>query len=168
MKTVFLQIPAKVKAVHDFDHPQNVKDLRSFLGLTNYCARFIKDYAKMCQPLRELTHKDKAWEWTDDCEKSFKMLKAKLCGDTVICYYDPSKPVSVQVDASPVGLGAVLVQETDIVCYASRALTPVESRYSQTEREALAVTWACEHFDLYLRGLPHFTVITDHKPLETI
>ena len=113
--------PAKVKAVHDFDHPQNVKDLRSFLGLTNYCARFIKDYAKMCQPLRELTHKDKAWEWTDDCEKSFKMLKAKLCGDTVICYYDPSKPVSVQVDASPVGLGAVLVQETDIVCYASRA-----------------------------------------------
>ena len=54
--------PAKVKAVHDFDHPQNVKDLRSFLGLTNYCARFIKDYAKMCQPLRELTHKDKVWE----------------------------------------------------------------------------------------------------------
>ena len=71
--------PAKVKAVHDFDHPKNVKDLRSFLGLTNYCARFIKDYAKICQPLRELTHKDKAWEWTDDCEKSFKMLKAKLC-----------------------------------------------------------------------------------------
>lgn len=55
-----------------------------------------------------------------------------------------------------------------MVCYASRALSPVESRYSQTEREALAVTWACEHFDLYLRGLKHFTVITDHKPLETI
>ena len=91
-----------------------------------------------------------------------------MCGDTVICYYDPSKPASVQVDASPVGLGAVLVQETDIVCYAIRALTPVESRYSQTEREALAVTWACEHIDLYLRGLLHFTVITDHKPLETI
>lgn len=57
-----------------------------------------------------------------------------------------------------------------MVWYASRALLPVESRYSQTEREALhvAVTWACEHFDLYLRGLQHFTEITDHKPLETI
>lgn len=96
-------------------------------------------------------------------------LKDKLCSDTVISYYDPRKPVTVRVDASPVGLGAILLQDEDnVVCYASRALSPVESRYSQTEREALAVTWACEHCDLYLRGLQHFTVITDHKPLETI
>jgi hypothetical protein len=77
----------------------------------------------------------------------------------------------VRVDASPVDLGAILLQDNDrVVCYmyASRALTPVESRYSQTEREALTITWACEHFDLYLRGLYHFTVITDHKPLGTI
>jgi hypothetical protein len=77
--------------------------------------------------------------------------------------------VTVRVDVSPIGLGTILLQDNDnVVCYASRALTPVESRYSQTEREALAVTWACEHFDLYLRGLLHFTIITDHKPLETI
>ena len=78
------------------------------------------------------------------------------------------------VDASPVGLGAILSQSShnnegndSIIAYASRALIPVEQRYSQTEREALAILWACEHFHLYLYG-SHFTVITDHKPLELL
>ena len=119
--------------------------------------------------MRELTHKDTVWDWSKKCEDAFTKLKDRLCGDTVISYYDPKKSVTVRVDGSPVGLGAILLQDDDqVVCYASRALTPVESRYSQTEREALAVTWACEHFDLYLRGLAHFTIITDHKPLLTI
>ena len=161
--------PEKVKAIKEFGKPQNVKDLRSFLGMTNYSSRFIKDYADICQPLRELTHKDKPWNWNSRCEEAFHKLKDSLCSDDVIAYYDPRRPVTVRVDASPVGLGAILLQDNDrVVCYASRALTPVESRYSQTEREALAITWACEHFDLYRRGLYHFTVITDHKPLETI
>ncbi|XP_062571293.1 uncharacterized protein K02A2.6-like [Saccostrea cucullata] len=161
--------PEKVKAVKEFGRPENVKELRSFLGMTNYSSRFIKDYADICQPLRELTHNNVQWHWSPKCEESFCKLKDSLCGDTVISYYDPSKAVTVRVDASPVGLGAILLQEDNkVVCYASRALTPVESRYSQTEREALAVTWACEHFDLYLRGLHNFTIITDHKPLETI
>jgi hypothetical protein len=54
-----------------------------------------------------------------------------------------------------------------VIAFASRALNPVEQRYSQTEREALAILWACEHFHLYVYG-SHFTVITDHKPLEQI
>ena len=96
-------------------------------------------------------------------------LYRKSCVMKVISYYDPCKAVTVQVDASPVGFGAILSEDDDkVVCYGSRALTPAESRYSQTEREALGVVWACEYFDLYLRGLPHFIVITDHKPLETI
>ena len=74
-------------------------------------------------------------------------------------------------DASPVGLGAVLIQELDgerqVVAYASRTLSPVERRYSQTEREALALVWACEHFRMYLLG-KRFTLLTDHKPLEVI
>jgi hypothetical protein len=97
------------------------------------------------------------------------MLKNKLCDDSVISYYDLNKPVTVRVDASPIGLGAILLQDDDnVVCYPSRALIPVESRYSQTEREAQAATWACEHIDLYLRGLQNFTIITNHKSLETI
>jgi hypothetical protein len=77
------------------------------------------------------------------------------------------------VDASPVGLGAILTQrnpDTDeiaIISYGSRALTPVEQRYSQIEREALAVVYGCERFHLYVYGNP-FTVITDHQPLITM
>ena len=71
-------------------------------------------------------------------------------------------------DASPVGLGAVLIQELDgerqVVAYASRTLSPVERRYSQTEREALAQVWACERFRMYLLG-KRFTLLTDRKPL---
>ena len=72
------------------------------------------------------------------------------------------------MDASPVGIAAILTQSSDdsmhTIAYASRALSTVESRYSQTEREALAVVWACEHFHIYIYGRP-VTVYTDHKPL---
>ena len=82
-------------------------------------------------------------------------------------YFNPSLHTQVIVDASPVGLGAILVQEGKIISYASRALSGVEKRYSQTEKEALAIVWGCEHFHLYLFG-SDFTLISDHKPLEII
>ena len=89
-----------------------------------------------------------------------------------MAYFDPEKDTELIVDASPVGLGAILSTKTCeagrmIVAYASRSLSPVEQRYSQTEREALACVWTCERFHLYLYGAP-FTLITDHKPLVPI
>ena len=88
-------------------------------------------------------------------------------------YFDKNKDTYVLVDASPVGLCAILSQkskESDdkkFVAYASRALTDVEKRYSQTEKEALAIVWSVEHFHLFLYG-HQFKLITDHKPLEVI
>ena len=74
-------------------------------------------------------------------------------------------------DASPIGLGAVLVQEKDgawtAVCYASRSLIGCEQRYCQTEKKALGMVWACERFHVYVYGMK-FVVETDHKPLEVI
>ena len=90
-----------------------------------------------------------------------------------MAYFDVTKETLVTVDASPVGISAILgqrIKETDdyrVVAYASRALTAVERRYSQTEREALAIVWAVEHYHLFLFGA-NFTLITDHKPLEVI
>ena len=88
-----------------------------------------------------------------------------------MAHFDPSAPTQLRVDASPVGLGAILTQphgdETRPVAYASRTLTPVERHYSQTEHEALAVVWGCERFHLYLYGTT-FDIYTDHKPLEII
>ena len=86
-------------------------------------------------------------------------------------HFDPSAPTQFRVDATPVGRGAILTQthgvEARPVAYASRTLTPVERRYSQTEREALAVVWGCERFRLYLYGTT-FDIYTDHKPLKII
>lgn len=90
-----------------------------------------------------------------------------------MAYFDTRKSTSVIVDASPVGVSAILSQKTHedadpkVVAYASRALSAVETRYSQTEKEALAIVWAVEHFHLFLYG-NSFTLVTDHKPLEII
>lgn len=90
----------------------------------------------------------------------------------MIKYFDINLQTELIVDASPFGLGAILTQvgkssEINIVAYASRSLTDTEKSYSQIEREALAIIWACEHFQLYLIG-SDFRVITDHKPLVNI
>ena len=84
-----------------------------------------------------------------------------------MAYFDPKKTTDVIVDASPVGLGAILAQQGKIISYASRALTDVEQRYSQTDREFLAIVYGVEHFHLYLFG-SKFTVTTDHKSLVGI
>ena len=86
-------------------------------------------------------------------------------------YFDKNKQTFVTVDASPVGITGILSQKPrngdvdsqQIIAYASRALTDTEKRYSQTEKEALAIVWAVEHFHLFLYG-SEFTLITDHKP----
>lgn len=159
--------PKKVNAIKESKRPADVKELKSFLGMTSYCSRFIPDYATLCEPLRRLTKQDEPWYWGDKQEEAFLQLKNRLSEDSVVAYFDPKQNIEVIVDASPVGLGAILKQNK-VVAYASRSLSDTESRYSQTEREALAIVWACEHFDIYLRGVKHFTVITDHKPLERI
>lgn len=107
------------------------------------------------------------WHWGTKQQSAFDVLKTKLCERTVLAYYDVSAETELIVDASPVGLGAILVQNSRPIAYASRSLTQVERRYSQTEREALAIVWGTEHFHLYLFG-SRFTLITDHKPLEII
>ena len=165
----------KVSAIKEADAPRNVSELRSFLGMLTYSSRFIRDFATLTAPLRELLHKNVTWKWKTNHENAFKTLKDSVSDASLLAYYDNKKHTAIMVDASPVGLSAILLQgENDkdwrhasVVAYASCALTPVQSRYSQTEREALAVVWACEHFRIYLLG-SDFKVITDHKPLEYI
>ena len=82
-------------------------------------------------------------------------------------YFDPTKRSILLVETSPVGLGAVLTKGGKVISYASKTLSSVERRYSQIEREALAIAWDCHHFRMYLLG-SHFKVVTDHKPLLSI
>ena len=162
----------KVKAVCDADPPKNAGEVLSFLGLVTFCAKFIKNYATIAEPLRMLTRKNVPWQWTSEQQRSFDALKQSLISAEVMAYYDPSAETHLIVDGSPCGVAAIMNQKQpngDIrpVAYASRTLTPTERRYSQTEREALSVLFGIQHFSVYLYGM-QFTVYSDHKALERI
>ena len=165
--------PKKVEDVVNLHTPSTASEVRSLLGMTNYCSRFIPDYATKTEPLRKLTHKDQPWCWTAEHDRAVSQLKDALVTAPVTAYFDPEKDTEISVDASPVGLAAILTQvdpktdEKHVIAYASRSNTATEQRYSQTEREGLAVVWACEHLHLYVYGKP-VTIYTDHKPLVSI
>ena len=159
--------PEKVKALQDAAEPRNPTELCSFLGMAQYSARFIRNFATITEPLRKLTRSDATWKWEQPQTDAFDSVKAALSAATAMPYFSPYKETKIIVDASPVGIAGILVQDDQPTAYGSRALSDVESRYSQTEREAFAVVWACEHFDIYVRG-SSFTVVTDHKTLVHI
>ena len=125
------------------------------------------------EPLRDLTRKSTRFTWAHKHQAAYDKLKHTLLNSPVMSHFDTSKETYILVVASPVGLSAILTQKDsqqnafNISAYASRALSPVEKRYSQTEKEALAIVWGIEDFHLYVFGAT-FTLITDHKPLELI
>ena len=164
---------SKIQDLKNAKRPQDVKEVCSLLGMTNYSARFIQNFADIVKPLRDLTKKDSPWQWGDKEEKSLIRLKDSLTKARTMVYFSPEKETVVYVDASPVGVAAILTQHSpgeehgQVVAYASRALRDPETRYSQTEREAVAIVYGCEKFHMYVYGKP-FSVVTDHKPLEAL
>ncbi|CAB4009281.1 Transposon Tf2-6 poly, partial [Paramuricea clavata] len=161
----------KVRAVVEAREPQNVTEVKSFLGLVNFNARFIPDLATVAEPMRRLAKRGVPFVFGPEQQESFRELKRRLAQAETLSYFDRDAKTKIVCDASPVGLGAILLQEHKgedrVICYASRGLTEVERRYSQTEKEALAVVWSCERFHVYLYGR-QFELWTDHKPLECI
>ena len=160
--------PKKVQALKELPPQSNVAKLRSFLGMMNYLSLFIKDFSIISEPLRRLTKKDADWVWAFEQDAAFSSLKNLLVENACAAYFDVTKATSLIVDASPAGLGSILIKDDRAIAFASRSLSDAESRYSQTERETLGVVWACEHFNQCLQGDQLFTIITDHEPLLCI
>ena len=162
---------SKVEAVQNARQPKSVSEVRSFLGLVNFSGRFIPNLATIAEPLRKLTRNGVPFNWGPEQTRAFDELKTQLSNASILGYYDPTAQTLVITDASPVGLGAVLAQKHGddyrVIMYASRSLTDVERRYSQTEKEALGLVWGCERFRMYLIGT-QFELWTDHRPLECI
>lgn len=161
----------KIESIRKFREPASSEEVRSFLGLVNYVGKFIPNLATVTEPLRALTRTGVKFEWGEAQKNSFQELKQILSNELTLGYYDAKDRTQVIADASPVGLGAVLIQFDKngprIISYASRSLSEVEQRYAQTEKEALALVWAVERFRFYLFG-KDFELVTDHKPLEVI
>ena len=157
--------PAKVKSVVNWPLPQSVHELRSFLGLTNYFRHHIDHYAEITLPLTKLLRKDAAFDCsTPACVEAVNKLKEVLTTAPVLRIADPSKPYTVECDASGFALGAVLLQEGHPVAYESRKFTPAEQNYSVGDRELAAIVHALAVWRCYLLGA-QFTVVSDHQPL---
>jgi transposase InsO family protein len=160
--------PEKVRAITHFPLPQNIKDIKSFLGLCSYYRRFIKDFCNKSQPLQQLLKGDATFVWKEDQQRSFDVLKHALTSDPVLGLYDENAETELHTDASGYGLGAVLVQmqkgNEKVIAYASRVLSKAEKNYSTTEKECLAAVWGITKFRPYLFGRP-FNIVTDHHSL---
>lgn len=162
----------KVEDVSRFRSPSSTSELKSFLGLASFLSAYIRNFADISKPLWDATATGQ-FVWADAQEKAFHDLKEAIIGCTIRQgFFDGTDKTFLYTDASPVALGAVLVQmnqkgEYRTISFASRLLSPTERRYPQTQREALGIVWGSEHFWYYLLGRK-FTVRTDAQGISFI
>ena len=164
--------PEKIRAVHEFPVPHDVKTLRSFLGLASYYRRFVPNFSAVARPLRTLTKKEVPFDWTESCQESFVRLKELLTTSPILVLPDFQRDFMLETDASGQGLGAILAQKQQDglirpIAFASRTLQPHERNYGITELEGLGVVWAMKHFRHYLYG-HKCEVFTDHEALKSL
>jgi hypothetical protein len=166
--------PEKLRAIREFPPPQDVHEVRSFLGLANQLGSFLPDLAHATKLLRDLLKKDTAFVWLPEHQAAFEETCRILTSAPMTQFFDMSLPTELLTDASRTkGLGYALIQRTPegevrLISCGSRSLSSAESRYATIELEALAITYGIQNCHYYLFGMPRFTVLTDHRPLEGV
>lgn len=162
-------LPDKIDAIAHAPAPQNLTELRSFLGMVQYYQRFLNHLSTKLEPLHELLRENNEYKWTERQQKVFDLIKKELQSAPILVHYDASKPLVLSCDASPYGVAGVLSHVNDTgqdqpIAYASRKLSPAERNYSQLDKEGLAIVFAVKKFHKYISGR-HVEIHTDHKPL---
>ena len=157
--------PKKIQAIQTLKIPNTCKAIKSFLGITGYYRKFIKDYAKIAQPLTHCLKKDSKIDLKNPKYiAAFEKLKEIITRDPTLKYPNFNKKFCLTTDASQFAIGAVLSQNGHPIPYASRTLNEHEIKYSTIEKELLAIIWSTKYFRPYLYGVK-FLVRTDHRPL---
>ncbi|XP_073268753.1 uncharacterized protein [Populus alba] len=132
--------PQKVVAVKQWPRPVTVSEIRSFLGLAGYYKRFVENFSRIAAPLTKLTQKSVKFQWSEECEKSFLELKERLITAPILTVPSGSGGFTVYCDASRIGLGCVLMQNGNVIAYASRKLKKHEQNYPSRRLENLGAT----------------------------
>ncbi|KAL0161345.1 hypothetical protein M9458_045070, partial [Cirrhinus mrigala] len=165
--------PKKVEAVLNWPIPTTVKEVQRFIGFANFYRRFIKNFSSVVAPLTALTKGGKTRiQWGPEAAEAFQDLKRRFTSAPILTIPDPERPFVVEVDASEVGIGAILSQrdgdgKLHPCAFMSHRLSEAERNYHVGDRELLAVKLALEEWRHWLEGAEHpFQVLTDHKNLE--
>lgn len=159
--------PDRVKAIQKIEKPQDKKDLKKLLGVINFMREYIPNLSELCRPLYTLLKKGVYFQWMKIHDEALNLVKELICNAPTLKVFDVNKEVSIETDASKYGLGCCLMQDGKPIYFASRSLSDTEVRYSQIEKEFLAVVFACNKFHYYIYGR-RVIVKTDHKPLVSI
>nr|CAI5855280.1 unnamed protein product [Callosobruchus analis] len=161
----------KIECIEKAPTPENLTQLKSYLGLLNYYGKFIPMLSSKLKPLYDLCKSGVEFIWTDECENTFQMSKKLITSEGVLTHFSPSLPIYVSCDASGYGVGAVLSHhingEEKPVLFASSTLSAAEKLYSNLERESLAIIFALKKFHKYIFGRK-FVLLSDHQPLQYI
>ena len=159
----------KVAAIRNFPIPRNQKQLKRFLGLTNFYNRFTDKYAETTQPLLDLLKKGKKFTWTPELDRCFQEVK-NLFVDTVILRFPKlNKLYFLQCDASNFAYGGQLYQldeegKIGVIAFTSKTFKGAEKNYFTTEKELLSIIRCLEKFWIYVLGQP-LTIIIDNKAI---
>lgn len=163
----------KIDKIMNWRDPKSKEEVRSLMGLLKYVgSRFVGDFGTLVEPMQKLMRQDQAFVWGEEQKAAFQNIKEELSKQPALGFYSLTDKLLVYADASPVAMGAILIQigqdgQPRIISYASKSFSPYERKLSQTDKEAIALAWGCERFHLYLVGRD-FDLMTDHKPLEVI
>lgn len=169
--------PSKVEAILAIRPPNTVKELRSFLGMSGFYRRFIKDYAKIAKPLTVLLRGEEGRMskkssskipivMNDQALEAFNKIKRTLSSeDVLLTFPNFNKEFQLTTDASNYAIGAVLEQDGKPITFISRTLNKSEEHYATNEKEMLAIIWALKSLRCYLYGASGVKIFTDHQPL---
>lgn len=164
--------PEKIKSIKNMPAPKDITSVRSFMGAINYYGKFVHNMRNLRFPLDNLLKTGSTFKWTSECQKAFEKFKEILSSDLLLTHYDPTQEIIVSADASSIGIGATISHKfpdgkLKVIQHASRALTETEQRYSQIDREGLAIIYAVTKFHKFIFGR-QFRIQTDHAPLLRI
>ena len=161
--------PEKVAAVKNFPIPTSPTEVKSFLGLCSYYRRYVKNFADIARPLHKASESKSPFLWTPEAQNAFETLKRQLMSTPILALPSTKEPFILYTDASMTAMGAVLSQVQDgqerAICFASKAFSKTQTKYSATKRELLAVVNFTRHFRHYLLGR-QFKIVTDHSALQ--
>ena len=156
--------PSKITAVQNWPTPNDVKEVRRFLGLAGYYRRFVRHFGIIARPLFNLLKKGTPFVCTDSTAEAFQLLKQQLISAPVLALPDFTKPFVIETDACDAGIGAVLQQNGHPIAFMSKALCPRYRGLSTYEKEYLAVVVAVDQWRPYLQH-NEFVIHTDQKSL---